>query len=165
LSKDNTFDIVSRVELQEIDNALNQVMKEIRSRFDFKGSKSSVEYVEDVIIIHADNDFKLKSVVEIMEAKMVKRGINLKSLRYGKVEKAAGESVRQKIDVIQVVDKDLAREIIKMIKDAKLKVQATFQENQVRVSGKNRDDLQKVISLIKEKDWEIPLQFVNMRTF
>jgi len=151
--------------LQEIDNALNQVMKEIRSRFDFKGSKSSVEYVEDVIIIHADNDFKLKSVVEIMEAKMVKRGINLKSLRYGKVEKAAGESVRQKIDVIQVVDKDLAREIIKMIKDAKLKVQATFQENQVRVSGKNRDDLQKVISLIKEKDWEIPLQFVNMRTF
>ena len=165
MSKDNTFDIVSRVELQEIDNALNQVMKEIRSRFDFKGSKSSVEYVEDVIIIHADNDFKLKSVVEIMEAKMVKRGINLKSLRYGKVEKAAGESVRQKIDVIQVVDKDLAREIIKMIKDAKLKVQATFQENQVRVSGKNRDDLQKVISLIKEKDWEIPLQFVNMRTF
>ena len=165
MSKDNTFDIVSRVELQEIDNALNQVMKEIRSRFDFKGSKSSVEYVEDVIIIHADNDFKLKSVVEILEAKMVKRGINLKSLRYGKIEKAAGDSVRQKVDVVQGVDKDLAREIVKLVKDAKLKVQATFQDDQVRVSGKNRDDLQKIINLIREKDWEIPLQFVNMRTF
>jgi len=165
LSKDNTFDIVSRVELQEIDNALNQVMKEIRSRFDFKGSKSSVEYSEGVLMIHADNDFKLKSVVEILEAKMVKRGINLKSLRYGKIEKAAGDSVRQKVDVVQGVDKDLAREIVKLVKDAKLKVQATFQDDQVRVSGKNRDDLQKIINLIREKDWEIPLQFVNMRTF
>ena len=165
LSKDNTFDIVSRVELQEIDNALNQVMKEIRSRFDFKGSKSSVEYSEGVLMIHADNDFKLKSVVEILEAKMVKRGINLKSLRYGKIEKATGDSVRQKVDVVQGVDKDLAREIVKLVKDAKLKVQATFQDDQVRVSGKNRDDLQKIINLIKEKDWEIPLQFVNMRTF
>lgn len=165
MSKDNTFDIVSRVELQEIDNALNQVMKEIRSRFDFKGSKSSVEYVDGVLMIHADNDFKLKSVVEILEAKMVKRGINLKSLRYGKIEKAAGDSVRQKVDVVQGVDKDLAKEIVKLVKDAKLKVQATFQDDQVRVSGKNRDDLQKIINLIKEKDWEIPLQFVNMRTF
>lgn len=165
MSKDNTFDIVSRVELQEIDNALNQVMKEIRSRFDFKGSKSSVEYSEGVLMIHADNDFKLKSVVEILEAKMVKRGINLKSLRYGKIEKAAGDSVRQKVDVVQGVDKDLAKEIVKLVKDAKLKVQATFQDDQVRVSGKNRDDLQKIINLIKEKDWEIPLQFVNMRTF
>ncbi|KJR97679.1 MAG: hypothetical protein VR68_12490 [Peptococcaceae bacterium BRH_c4a] len=165
MSKDNTFDIVSRVELQEIDNALNQVMKEIRSRFDFKGSKSSVEYSEGVLMIHADNDFKLKSVVEILEAKMVKRGINLKSLRYGKIEKAAGDSVRQKVDVVQGVDKDLAREIVKLVKDAKLKVQATFQDDQVRVSGKNRDDLQKIINLIREKDWEIPLQFVNMRTF
>jgi len=165
LSKDNTFDIVSRVELQEIDNALNQVMKEIRSRFDFKGSKSSVEYSEGVLMIHADNDFKLKSVVEILEAKMVKRGINLKSLRYGKIEKATGDSVRQKVDVVQGVDKDLAKEIVKLVKDAKLKVQATFQDDQVRVSGKNRDDLQKIINLIKEKDWEIPLQFVNMRTF
>lgn len=165
MSKDNTFDIVSRVELQEIDNALNQVMKEIRSRFDFKGSKSSVEYSEGVLMIHADNDFKLKSVVEILEAKMVKRGINLKSLRYGKIEKATGDSVRQKVDVVQGVDKDLAKEIVKLVKDAKLKVQATFQDDQVRVSGKNRDDLQKVINLIKEKDWEIPLQFVNMRTY
>ncbi|MFZ5646298.1 MAG: YajQ family cyclic di-GMP-binding protein [Bacillota bacterium] len=165
MSKENSFDIVSRVDLQEIDNALNQVMKEIRSRFDFKGSKSNVEYSEGRIIIHADDDFKLKSVIDIMESKMVKRGINLKALRYGKVEKAAGDTVRQKVDVVQGVDKDLARDIIKLVKDTKLKVQASFQNDQVRVSGKNRDDLQQVIRVIKERDWEIPLQFVNMRTF
>lgn len=165
MSKENSFDIVSRVDLQEIDNALNQVMKEIKNRFDFKGSKSSVEYAEGKIAIHSDDDFKLKSVVDILESKMVKRGINLKSLRYGKVEKAAGDTVRQKVDIVQGVDKDLARDIIKLVKDTKLKVQAGFQNDQVRVSGKNRDDLQQVIRAIKERDWEIPLQFINMRTF
>ncbi|MFZ5649762.1 MAG: YajQ family cyclic di-GMP-binding protein [Bacillota bacterium] len=165
MSKENSFDIVSRVDLQEIDNALNQVMKEIKNRFDFKGSKSSVEYADGKIVIHSDDDFKLKSVVDIMESKMVKRGINLKALRYGKVEKAAGDTVRQKIDIVQGVDKDLAKDIIKLAKDTKLKVQASFQNDQVRVSGKNRDDLQQVIRVIKERDWEIPLQFINMRTF
>lgn len=165
MSKENSFDIVSRVELQEIDNALNQVMKEIKNRFDFKGSKSSVEYTDGRITIHSDDDFKLKSVVDIMESKMVKRGINLKALRYGKVEKAAGDTVRQKVDVVQGVDKELAKDIIKLVKDTKLKVQASIQSDQVRVTGKNRDDLQQVIRVIKEKDWEIPLQFVNMRTF
>lgn len=165
MSKENTFDIVSRVDLQEIDNALNQTMKELRTRFDFKGSKSKVEFTEGRIVIHSDNDFKLRSVVEILEEKLVRRGINLKSLRYGKVEKAAGDTVRQSADVVQGVDKDLAREIVKMVKETKLKVQASFQNDQVRVSGKNRDDLQAVIRLIKEKDWPIPLQFVNMRTF
>jgi uncharacterized protein YajQ (UPF0234 family) len=165
LSKENSFDIVSRVDLQEIDNALNQVMKEIRGRFDFKGSKCSVEYSDGSIMLHADNDFKLKSVVEILEAKLVKRNINLKALRYGKVEKAAGDSVRQKAEIVQGLDKDLAGKIVKLVKETKLKVQASFQSDQVRVTGKNRDDLQKVIGLIKERDWEIPLQFVNMRTF
>ncbi|MFZ5642378.1 MAG: YajQ family cyclic di-GMP-binding protein [Bacillota bacterium] len=165
MSKENSFDIVSKVELQEIDNALNQVMKEIRGRFDFKGSKSSVEFADGKIVINADDDFKLQSVVDILEAKMVKRGINLKALKYGKIEKASGESVRQKVDVVQGVDKDLAKEIVKLVKDTKLKVQANFQNDQVRVTGKNRDDLQKVIGLIRDRDWEIPLQFVNMRTF
>ncbi|MCL5058099.1 MAG: YajQ family cyclic di-GMP-binding protein [Actinobacteria bacterium] len=165
MSKENSFDIVSRVDLQEIDNTLNQVMKEIRSRFDFKGSKCSVEFSDGSILMHADNDFKLKSLVDILEAKAVKRGINLKSFRYGKIEKASGDTVRQKAEVVQGVDKELGREIIKLVKEAKLKVQASIQEDQVRVTGKNRDDLQKVIQLIKDRDWEIPLQFVNMRTF
>lgn len=162
--KENSFDIVSRVELQEIDNALNQAMKEIRNRFDFKGSKSKIEFADGRIVIHADNDFRLRSVVEILEEKLIRRGINLKSLRYGKVEKAAGDTVRQAADLVQGVDKDLARDIIKLVKDSKLKVQASFQGDQVRVSGKNRDDLQAVIRLIKDKDWPIPFQFVNMRT-
>jgi len=165
LSKENSFDIVSRVDLQEIDNTINQVMKEIRSRFDFKGSKCSVEFSDGGIIMHADSDFMLKSVVDILEAKAVKRGINLKSFRYGKIEKAAGDTVRQKAEVVQGVDKELGREIIKLVKETKLKVQASIQEDQVRMTGKNRDDLQKVIQLIKDRDWEIPLQFVNMRTF
>lgn len=165
MSKENSFDIVSRVDVQEIDNALNQVMKEIRNRFDFKGSKSSVDYSDGKIVINSDDEFKLKSVIDIMESKMVKRDINLKALRYGKVEKAAGDTVRQKVDVVQGVDKDLARDIIKLVKDTKLKVQASFQNDQVRVSGKSRDDLQQVIRIIKDGDWEIPLQFINMRTF
>lgn len=165
MSKENSFDIVSKVDLQEIDNTINQVVKEIRSRFDFKGSKCSVEFSDGSIIMHADNDFKLKSVVDILEAKAVKRGINLKSFRYGKIEKAAGDTVRQKAEVVQGVDKELGKEIVKLVKEAKLKVQASIQEDQVRVTGKNRDDLQQVIQLIKDRDWEIPLQFVNMRTF
>lgn len=163
--KENSFDIVSRVDLQEIDNSLNQAMKEIRNRFDFKGSKSKIEYIDGKIVLHSDNDFKLRSVVEIMEEKMIKRGINLKSMRYGKIEKAAGDTVRQDVEVVQGVDQDLARSIVKLVKEAKLKVQASIQGDQVRVSGKSRDDLQLVIKLIKDKDWPIPLQFINMRTF
>lgn len=163
--KENSFDIVSRVDLQEIDNSLNQAMKEIRNRFDFKGSKSKIEYIDGKIVLHSDNDFKLRSVVEIMEEKMIKRGINLKSVRYGKIEKAAGDTVRQDVEVVQGVDQDLARSIVKLVKEAKLKVQASIQGDQVRVSGKSRDDLQLVIKLIKDKDWPIPLQFINMRTF
>lgn len=163
--KENSFDIVSRVDLQEIDNSLNQAMKEIRNRFDFKGSKSKIEYVDGKIVLHSDNDFKLRSVVEIMEEKMIKRGINLKSMRYGKIEKAAGDTVRQDVEVVQGVDQDLARSIVKLVKEAKLKVQANIQGDQVRVSGKSRDDLQLAIKLIKDKDWPIPLQFINMRTF
>lgn len=165
MSKDNTFDIVSRVDLQEVDNAINQAMREIKNRFDFKGSKSNIVFDGANLILHSDNDFKLKNVVDILEAKMVKRGINLKALRYGKIEKAAGDTVKQKVELIQGLDKELAKEITKLVKDSKLKVQASLQGDQVRVSGKNRDDLQAVIKLIRDRDWDIPLQFVNMRTF
>ena len=166
MSKENSFDIVSRVDLQEVSNAVNQAMRELINRFDFKGSKSKIDFDgSSQIMIFSDNDFKLKNVTEILEAKIVKRGVNLKALRYGKIEKAAGDTVKQKVDLVQGIDKELAKEIIKLVKNTKLKVQASIQEDQVRVSGKNRDDLQGIIKLIKDRDWDIPLQFVNMRTF
>ncbi|GBF32688.1 hypothetical protein DCCM_0884 [Desulfocucumis palustris] len=165
MAKENTFDIVSKVDLQEVSNAVNQSQRELTNRFDFKGSKSRIDYDGKELMIYSDSDFKLKNVVEIMEAKMVKRGINLKSLRYGKIEKAAGDTVKQRVELVQGLDKELAKSIIKLVKESKLKVQASIQEDQVRVSGKNRDDLQAIIKIIKDRDWEIPLQFVNMRTY
>lgn len=165
MAKDNSFDIVSRVDLQEVNNAVNQAQREIENRFDFKGSKSRIEYDGNQLMLYSDNDFKLKNVVEILESKVVKRGINLKSLRYGKIEKAAGDTVKQKVDLVQGLDKDLGKEIVKLVKESKVKVQASFQEDQVRVTGKNRDDLQEIIKIIKEREWDIPLQFSNLRTF
>ncbi|KJS16847.1 MAG: hypothetical protein VR69_07520 [Peptococcaceae bacterium BRH_c4b] len=165
MAKDNSFDIVSKVDLQEVSNAVNQAQREIDNRFDFKGSKSKIEYDGNQLMLYSDNDFKLKNVVEILEAKMIKRGINLKSLRYGKIEKAAGDTVKQKVELVQGLDKDLGKEIVKLVKESKVKVQASFQEDQVRVSGKNRDDLQEIIKIIKDREWDIPLQFSNLRTF
>lgn len=165
MAKDNSFDIVSKVDLQEVSNAVNQAQREIDNRFDFKGSKSKIEYDGNQLMLYSDNDFKLKNVVEILEAKMIKRGINLKSLRYGKIEKAAGDTVKQKVELVQGLDKDLGKEIVKLVKESKVKVQASFQEDQIRVSGKNRDDLQEIIKIIKDREWDIPLQFSNLRTF
>ncbi len=165
MAKDNTFDIVSNIDLQEVSNAVNQAQKEIINRFDFKGSKSKIELEEDSLMLFSDDDFKLKNVVDILESKLVKRGVQLKSLRYGKIEKAAGDTVRQKVDLIQGLDKDLSKKIVKLIKDSKIKVQAAIQQDHVRVSGKNRDDLQAAMKLIKDQEWEIPLQFDNLRTF
>jgi uncharacterized protein YajQ (UPF0234 family) len=165
LAKDNSFDVVSRLDLQEVDNAVNQAVREMANRFDFKGSKSTIVLNEDNLVITADDDFKLKSVREILEQKLVKRGVSLKALVYQKPEKAAGDTVRQKVDLIQGIDKDRAREMTKLIKNSKLKVQAAIQDNQLRVTAKNRDDLQAVIRLLKDNDFGIPLQFVNYRTF
>ena len=165
MAKDNSFDVVSRLDLQEVDNAVNQAVREMANRFDFKGSKSTIVLNEDNLVITADDDFKLKSVREILEQKLVKRGVSLKALVYGKPEKAAGDTVRQKVDLIQGIDKDRAREMTKLIKNSKLKVQAAIQDNQLRVTAKNRDDLQAVIRLLKDNDFGIPLQFVNYRTF
>ncbi len=163
-AKENSFDIVSEVNMQEIDNALNQARREIENRFDFKGSKSDIRYEGDVITLVSDDDFKLRNVVDILESKMIKRGVDLKALKYGKVEPAAGDTVRQQVTVQQGIDKDLAKEIVKDIKNSKIKVQASVQGDKVRVAGKNRDDLQAVIKLLKEKDYQIPLQFTNYRS-
>lgn len=162
--KENSFDIVSEVNMQEIDNALNQAKREIQTRFDFKGSKSEIKYDGEVITLVSDDDFKLRNVVDILESKMIKRGIDLKALKYGKVESAAGDTVRQTANIQQGIDKDLAKKIIKEIKDSKIKVQSSIQGDKVRVSGKNRDDLQEVIKLIKEKDYDVPVQFTNYRS-
>lgn len=164
-AKENTFDIVSQVDLQEVTNAVNQAVKELKTRFDFKGSRSEISYDGEQITLIGDDEFKLKNVVDILESKFVKRDINMKALRYGKIEPAAKDTVRQRLTFVQGVDKEIARIITRLVKDSKIKVQASVQGDQVRVSGKNRDDLQKVMQLVKDHEFDIPLQFVNFRTF
>jgi uncharacterized protein YajQ (UPF0234 family) len=161
----SSFDIVSEVNMQEVDNAINQARKEIAQRYDFKGSKSSIELnqKEKNITIISDDDFKLKSVVDILQTKMIKRSIPIKALDYGVVEPAAGSTVRQIITLRVGIAKDDAKLIVKMIKDTKLKVQAQIMEDQVRVSGKNKDDLQAIIKLVREADLKFAVQFANYR--
>jgi uncharacterized protein YajQ (UPF0234 family) len=158
-----SFDIVSKVEMQEVDNAVNQTVKEIAQRYDFKGSKSEVTLDKDNIKVLSDDDFKLKAVIDILQSKCVKRGISLKSLQYNKVETASGGMARQIITIQQGISKEKGKEIISIIKDTKLKVQGQIQDDQVRVTGKNIDDLQEVIRLLKSKDLGVELQFVNFR--
>lgn len=166
MSKENSFDIVSRVDMQEVLNAVNQALREIESRFDFKGSKSKIIFQgKPEITLISDDDFKLRNVIDILEGKLVKRGINLKALRYGKVESAAGDTVRQEITLVQGIEQDIAKKIVKAMKDSKIKVQASVQGDQVRVAGKNRDDLQSAIALVKGMDLSIPVEFTNYRTF
>lgn len=166
MAKENSFDIVSNVDMQEVLNAVNQALKEIETRFDFRGSKSKILFEgKPEITLVSDDDFKLKNVIDILEGKLVKRGINLKALRYGKIESAAGDTVRQKATLVQGIESDIAKKIVKSIKDSKIKVQASIQGDQVRVSGKNRDDLQAVISLVKSMELDIPVDFTNFRTF
>lgn len=158
-----SFDIVSKVNMQEVDNAVNQAKREIETRYDFKGSKCSITFLKNEIEIIADNDFKLNQVLEVLKAKAVKRGINLKSLVPGKVEKASGDTVRQKISIKQGLSQEEAKELSKIIKDTKLKVQTQIMGDELRVSGKKIDDLQAVIAHLKTIDYKIPLQFTNYR--
>jgi len=158
-----SFDIVSKVDMQEVDNAVNQAKKEIAQRYDFKGSRSSITLKEGEIVILADDEYRLRSVIDILHSKAHRRGITMKSFDFGKVEDASGGIVRQTVAVRQGISKDLGREINKIIKSLKLKVQSQMQEDQVRVTGKKVDDLQRVIGVLKEKDLDIDLQFVNMR--
>ena len=159
-----TFDIVSKVDMQEVDNAVNQAKKEIAQRYDFKGSKSSITAKEGEIVLLADDEFKLKAIIDILHSKAHKRNISMKSFDFGKVEDASGGIVRQAVGIRQGISKDLGREVNKIIKGLKLKIQSQMQDDQVRVTGKKLDDLQAVIKALKEKDLEIDLQFVNMRS-
>ena len=162
-SEANFFDIVSKIDIQEVRNAVDQAQKEIRQRYDFKGSKSAIELVEDGLVLVSDDEGKLKSVVDVLESKMVRRQISLKALNYGKIEPASGGTVRQVVGFKQGVDKENARRITSIVKNSKLKVQARVQDQQVRVTGKKIDDLQTIIGMVKEADLEIPVQFVNYR--
>ncbi|HLO26395.1 MAG TPA: YajQ family cyclic di-GMP-binding protein [Geobacteraceae bacterium] len=159
-----SFDIVSKVDMQEVDNAVNQTLKEIAQRYDFKGSKSEVTLEKDAIKVLADDDFRLKAIVDILQSKCIKRGISLKSLDYGKAETASGGMVRQNIAIRQGIAKEKGKEICAIIKETKLKVQGQIQEDQVRVTGKNIDDLQEIIQLLKGKDLDVELQFINFRS-
>lgn len=158
-----SFDVVSQVDLQEVDNAVNQARKEIGQRYDFKGTDTAIELDGAEIRVVSTDDYKVKAAVEVVESKLVRRGVSLKSLVRGEVEPAAGGRARQHLEIQRGVSTEKGRAIVKLIKDAKLKVQAQIQEDQVRVTGKKRDDLQAVIQLLKEADFDLPLQFVNMR--
>ncbi|MBZ0220352.1 MAG: YajQ family cyclic di-GMP-binding protein [Candidatus Methylomirabilis sp.] len=160
-----SFDIVSKTDVQEVDNAVNQATKEMEQRYDFKGSKSEIKWEkkEDITVI-ADDDGKLRSVLDILQTKLVKRGVSLKSLEYGKVEDASGSMKKQVLKIRQGIPSEKAKEITRLVKDLKLKVQTQIMDDQIRVTGKKIDDLQEAIQAIKGKDMDISLQFVNMRS-
>ena len=161
-----SFDIVSEVDLQEVDNAVNQAAKEIGNRFDFRGGNSEVSFDRETkkIKIVADDDMKLRSIHQIVEQKMVKRSIDIRALDYGNEQQASGQQIKQEISLVCGLEKEVAKKITKIIKDSKLKVQAQIQDDQVRVTSKKIDELQNVIQTLKEEEVGLPLQFVNMRS-
>jgi cyclic-di-GMP-binding protein len=163
MAQEFSFDVVSKTELQEVANAIQQAQKELAQRFDFKGSKSTIELATDEITLVSDDEGKLRSVKDILETRLVKRKVSLKALDYGTVEQAAGATVRQKAKIVQGIESEKAKAIVKTIKDAKLKVQASIQSDQVRVVGRSKDDLQRAMALVREQDFGIPLQFTNYR--
>jgi len=163
MAQDFSFDVVSKTDMQEVANAVQQAQKELAQRVDFKGSKSSIELTAEEIVLVSDDEGKLRSVRDILEGRLVKRHVALKALEYGKLEDASLGTVRQKEKIVQGIESEKAKAIVKTIKDAKLKVQASIQSDQVRVTSRNKDELQRAIALIKERDFGIPLQFTNYR--
>lgn len=163
MAKENSFDIVSKVDLSEVSNAINIAMKEIKNRFDFKGSKSNITLENDELVIISDDEFKLSQVKDVLLGKLIKREIPVKNIQYGKIESALGGTVRQRGKLVQGIDKDNAKKINTIIKDSRLKVKSQIQDDQIRVTGKNRDDLQQIISAIRSADLPIDVQFINYR--
>ncbi len=164
MAGDNSFDIVSDVDLMEVSNAVQQAMKEIRQRFDFKGSVSDIALEKEALTLVSDDESKLKAVTDVLQTKLVKRGVSLKALEYGAIQPAAKGSVRQTVTIRKGIATEKAKEIVKFLKGSGVRVQATIQEDQVRVSSKKRDDLQAVIQLLKGQDFGIDLQFTNYRS-
>jgi cyclic-di-GMP-binding protein len=161
---ENTFDIVSKIDLQEVSNAIQQALKEIHTRFDLKDSKSNIELEKDAIVLHSADEYKLKAVNDVLQQKLVKRGVPLKGLNYAALEPAAGGTVKRRITMQQGIPVEKAREIVKTIKDTKKRAQASIQGDLVRVSSKDRDTLQEIIALLRQKDFGIDMQFTNYRT-
>jgi len=164
MAKENSFDIVSKTDYAEVTNAINQTTKEISQRFDFKGSRATVELQDKDLLMSAEDETKLRNMNDILQSKLLKRGVSIKALDYQKVEPAAGSSVRQVVKIQQGIPVDKAKEVVKFIKDGKFKVQASIQGETVRVSGKDRDTLQEVISALKGKDFGIDMNFDNYRS-
>jgi cyclic-di-GMP-binding protein len=161
---ENTFDVVSKIDMQEVSNAIQQALKEIHTRFDLKDSKSNIELEKDAIVLHSADEYKLKAVNDVFKQKLVKRGVPLKGLIYGALEPAAGGTAKRRITMQQGIPIEKAREIVKSIKDSKKKVQASIQGDLVRVSSKDRDTLQETIAMLRQKDFGIDMQFTNYRT-
>jgi hypothetical protein len=163
---DNSFDVVSKIEMPEVHNAIQQALKEVHQRFDLKDSNSSIELQEkdNKILLHSKDEFKLKAVVDILQSKLIKRQVPLKGLTYGEITASAGSTVKQEITMQQGIPIEKARELVKKIKDSKLKVQASISGDYVRVAGKDRDTLQSAMALLRGTDFGIDLQFTNYRT-
>ena len=158
-----TFDIVSKFDPSEVDNAIQNLKREIVQRYDFKNSNSEIEFERELIIIKTDDDYKLTQLQEMLKVQITKRGIDVKALDMGKVEMSAGQAVRQTITMTQGINKDISKDIIKIIKESKIKVQVSIQGDELRISGKKRDDLQQTITLLKTQNLDLPLQFINFR--
>src|SRR6476646_1177003 len=161
---DNSFDVVRKVDMKEVSNEIRQELKEIHTRFDLKDSKSNIELEKDALVVHSADEYKLKAVNDVLQQKLVKRGVSLKALTYGAIEPAAGGTSKRRITLQQGIAIEKAREIVKLVKDSKKKAQASIQGDLVRISGKDRDTLQEVIQLLKSHDFGIDLQFINYRT-
>ena len=164
MAQQNSFDIVSNVDRAEVTNAIQQTIKEVRQRFDFKGSTATVELEKDELVLSAEDETKLRNMNDILQQKLVRRSVPLKALSYGTVDPAAGGSVRQRVQIQQGIPQEKAKEVVKFIKDSKAKVQASIQGDVVRVSGKDRDTLQDIIAKLKGKDFGIDMQYSNYRT-
>jgi len=160
---DSSFDVVSTVDMQEVKNAISQAMKEITTRFDLKGTNSDIQLTGDEIVVTSADEYKMKAVRDVLEERLVKRSVPLKALTWGTIEKALGATARQKVSLQKGIPSDKAREIVKVVKNTKLKVQASIQGDQVRITGKKRDDLQSVIQALKATDLGIDMQFTNYR--
>ncbi|BET55783.1 YajQ family cyclic di-GMP-binding protein [Bacillus subtilis] len=163
MAKESSFDIVSKVELPEVQNAIQIALKEISTRYDFKGSKSDISLDKEELILVSDDDFKLSQLKDVLVSKLIKRNVPTKNIEYGKVENASGGTVRQRAKLVQGIDKDNAKKINTIIKNSGLKVKSQVQDDQVRVTGKNKDDLQQIISAVRGADLPIDVQFINFR--
>jgi uncharacterized protein YajQ (UPF0234 family) len=163
MAKDSSFDIVSEVDMQEMDNSINQSMKEISQRYDFKGSKALISIENDSLKLTAEDDYKIKAILEILKGKMIKRGLSIKCLNPLKIENSSGSTLKQIVEIQKGLSKEKAKEITSYIKDLKLKAQAQIMDDKVRVSASKIDDLQTVIQSLKSKDFNVDLQFINMR--